>query len=129
MADRAGEKFGWIGGWLGGFIWVVILSAVFLVQGRVIQGSFGLALFCLAVAVIITGAPWRHRDTPYWKLMLPVYAAFFGSIVWMVWASEGAKELGLNWWHAFLVLPLLIPFQTVGRRRWDDVDASNHRDR
>jgi hypothetical protein len=123
MANRAGEKFGWIGGWLGGFIWVVILSVIFLVQGRLIEGSCGLALFSLAVAVIIAGAPWRHPGTPYWKLMLPVYAAFSGSIVWMLWSYGSAKELGLNWWHAFALLPLLIPFQTVGRRRWDDFDA------
>jgi hypothetical protein len=123
MANRAGEKRGWIWGWLGGFLSVVLLSVVFLVQGKLLQGFFGLALFSLAVAVIIAGAPWRHPGTAYWKLMLPVYAAFSGSIVWMLWSSGGAKELGLNWWHAFVALPLLIPFQTVGRRRWDDSDA------
>jgi hypothetical protein len=123
MATRAGEKFGWIGGWLGGFIWVVILSVIHLVQGRLIQGYLGLALFGLAVAVIVAGAPWRHPDTPYWQLMLPVYVVFSGSIVWLLWSSGGAKELGLNGWHVLVALPLLIPFQTVGRRRWNDFDA------
>jgi hypothetical protein len=123
MASRAGEKFGWIGGWLGGFLWVVILSVIFLVQGKVIQGSVGLALFCVAAAVIIAGAPWRHPQTPYWKLMLPVYVALAGSLVWMVWSYGSTEELKLNWWYAFLVLPLLMPFQTAGRRRWDDLDT------
>jgi len=73
---RTGEKFGWAGGWLGGFLWLLILSVVRLVQGRVIPGLVGLGLFALAVGVILFFAPWRHprtrgrcglpEDGPHW---------------------------------------------------------------
>ena len=122
--SRKGEKIGWIGGWLGGFIWVLILSVIFLIQGKSIPGAIGLVLVCLAVGLIVGGAPWRHPDTPYWKLMLPVYGAFFASIVWMVSSSSGLDSLGLNKWQSFLILPILIPFATVGKRRWNDTNSS-----
>jgi hypothetical protein len=123
MAQRSGEKFGWIGGWLGGFIWVVILSIIFLVQGRAINGVIGLALFCVAVVTILAAAPWRHPDTRYWKLLIPVYVVFFTAIAWMVWSSLDLDSLGLNWWNSFVILPILLPFWTAGRRRWSDSDA------
>jgi len=123
---RKGEKIGWIGGWLGGFIWVLILSVIFLIQGRETPAVIGLVLVCLAVAFIVTGAPWRHPDTPYWKLMVPVYIAFMASIAWMVWSSRGLESLGINKWQSFLILPILIPFATVGKRRWNDTNASAH---
>ena len=52
--------------------------------------------------------------------MIPVYVVFFGAIAWLVWSWGGEQELGFNWWNAFLLLPLLIPFATAGRRRWGD---------
>lgn len=111
---------GWIGGWLGGFIWVVILSIIFLVQGQTTAGVLGLALSCVAVVVIMMCAPWKHPNTPYWKLMLPVYALFFGALAWAVWSYGGTEPLGLSLWSAFLLLLLLLPFATAGRRRWND---------
>ena len=116
--DRKGEKFGWIGGWLGGFVWVVILSVIALVQGKMVQGILGLVITGIGVAAILWSAPWRHPDTPYWKLMLPVYVAFFGAVGWASRAGGGPKALGLNGFSVFLVLPLLIPFATAGGRRW-----------
>ena len=120
MTKRKGEKTGWIGGWLGGFIWVVILSIIFLVQGKVTEGIVGLAIFVAAVVFILASAPWRHPDTPYWKLMIPVYVALIGAITWMIWSSDGPQSLGFSRWSIFLVFPLLIPFATAGRRRWND---------
>lgn len=120
MADRAGEKLGWTGGWLGGFLWVLLLSIIFVVQGRVTPGVLGLLLVAAAVLLVLVGAPWRHPDTPYWKLMSPVYLAFFAALGWACWSSGGVQELGLSGWSALLLLPLMIPFWTVGRRRWND---------
>ncbi|MEI8183138.1 MAG: hypothetical protein WCG29_10590 [Desulfomonile sp.] len=34
MANRLGEKAGWIGGWCGGFLWVLLLSVMWVVKGR-----------------------------------------------------------------------------------------------
>jgi len=120
MADRRGEKIGWIGGWLGGFLWVVILAIVLLVQGRSVSGVVGLLLAAAGVLVIVVSAPWRHPATPYWKLMLPVYVLFFLCIAWGVWTYGGASGLGLSRWSVFLLLPILSPFGTVGRQRWRD---------
>jgi hypothetical protein len=119
---RAGERFGWVGGWLGGFIWVAILSAVFAVQGRFAAAGVGLLLVCLSVATVLLGAPWRHPDTPYWKLMLPVYATLLAALAWLFWLWDGPEYLGLTHWHLLLLVPLLMPFKTVGRRRWREPD-------
>ena len=123
LQDRKGEKSGWIGGWLGGFVWVAILSIVLLFQGRVLAGIVGLVLFDAAAVLILAAAPWRHPDTPYWKLMMPVYVVFFAAIAWMMWSYGGPASLGLSPWSIFLVLPILIPFATAGRRRWNDSDT------
>ena len=120
--NRNGEKWGWIGGWCGGFIWVVILSVIMLVQGQALQGIIGLVLAGIAVVLIIMTAPWKHPHTPYWKLMLPVYVMFLTSLVWAAWSYNGVTELGLSGWSGFLILPILIPFWTTGRRRWGDAN-------
>ena len=120
---RAGERFGWLGGWLGGFIWVAILSGVFATQGRFAAAGFGLLLVGAAVTAIALSAPWKHPDTPYWKLMLPVYALFLASLAWLVvfWDAS-LEEMGLNVWQLPLLLLVLIPFKTVGRRTWRQPD-------
>lgn len=118
--NRSGEKIGWIGGWLGGFIWVALLAIIFLVQGELAKGILGLVLTCAAVALILAAAPWRYPNTPYWKLMSPIYLVFFGSIAWAFWSFSGAEEIGLNGWNSLCILPLLIPLGTMGQRRWND---------
>jgi hypothetical protein len=120
---RKGEKIGWAGGWLGGFIWVAILSVVFMVQGKWTEGTFGVILVFLAAACILYFAPWRYPSTPYWKLMLAPYAAFFVSIAWGVWSYGGVEAVGVDWWAVFWVFPLLIPFGSLSRRRWSDFEA------
>jgi len=120
MAERSGERFGWIGGWLGGFIWVLILAVLLLIKGRGLEAAVGLAIAAAAVAWVLAGAPWKHPDTRYWKLMLPIYFLFSASIAWAVWAAEDSYSLGLNRWHTLLMLPLLSPFKTIGHRTWND---------
>jgi hypothetical protein len=117
--DRSGEKFGWAAGWFGGFIWVVILSLLLLLQGRAIPGTIGLGFAALAVIVIAAFAPWRHPQTRYWKLMTPIYAVFFASVVWAI-QFFGTDGLGLGSFSVFLVLPLLLPIAVAGGRRWSD---------
>lgn len=119
MGKRLGEKAGWIGGWAGAFLWVFILSIVWLIQGKTLEGLSGLALICLAALLIFATLPWRHPKTPFWKLMLPAYLVLAFSVTWAVWSLR-AKDSGLNWWSLLWALPLLIPFGTVGRRRWGD---------
>ncbi len=123
MGKRSGEKIGWIGGWLGGFIWLIILSVLFVVQRKQIEGILGFVLTFVAVFVVFLTAPWKHPEVAYWKLMIPVYAVFFGSIGWALWGFGGIEALGLNWWNIFWVFPLLIPIFTIGKRRWKDYEA------
>jgi hypothetical protein len=114
---------GWIGGWLGGFIWVFIMSVLWLVWGQELEGITGLLLVGLAAVVIIAFAPWRHPTTPYWRLMLPAYVMFFLSVAWAFWSFRASPAVGSSWWWLWFILPLLIPFGTFGRRRWDGLDA------
>jgi len=119
MENRTGEKIGWVGGWLGGFIWLLILAIIWLLQDRRIEGMAGLLLVSTAVGLVFLSAPWKHPITPYWKLMLPIYVVLFGSVALALWSFGGAPELGLSWWSLSWVLLLLIPFGTVGKRRWN----------
>lgn len=116
--SRSGEKIGWIGGWLGGFIWLLILSVIWLLQGQISWALGGLSLVAAAVACIFGFAPWRHPTTRYWKLLLPIYAVLFASVA-LAAATGGFDGMNLSWWSAFLLLPALTPFATTGARRWD----------
>lgn len=123
MVNRLGEKAGWIGGWSGGFLWVLLLSVMWLIQGRFIEGVAGLLLVALAVLLIIATAPWKHPTVPYWKLMSPIYIFVIISCAWAIWAFGSKKDLGelvlSTWWFVLLLFPLGI----VGRRRWGDTEA------
>lgn len=120
MKGRTGEKIGWTVGFSGAFLWVVILSLIFLIQNRLAQGLSGLLLFGLGALSILFFAPWRRPSTPYWKLMVPIYALFFGAVVWAIWAFGCARDPGLSWWSLFLLLPMLLPFGTMGKKTWND---------
>lgn len=119
-SDRRGEKLGWTLGWFGGFLWVLILSTVWVYKGQAEAGIPGFAIFFLGTAMIVACSPWRHPDTLYWKLMLPVYAAFFLAVAWAIWTVGGFRELGANWWSFSWLLPMFVPFATIGKRRWRD---------
>ena len=84
------------------------------------SGVSGLALFAVAILLILFLAPWKHPETKYWKLMLPIYAIFVISACLSVWFMGGLGSTGLNWWTAVYMTPILIPFVTVGPRRWND---------
>jgi hypothetical protein len=118
--ERKSEKRGWILGWSGGFVWVVLLAAASLAKGDMVQALMGSALVGAAIIAILVFAPWRHPRHPYWLLMSPIYLLFFLSVGWLVWLSGGIAQLGLSGWSYFLLLPLLLPFYLVGKRRWID---------
>ncbi len=126
MADRRGEKIGWTGGWLGGFIWVVILSAVFLFQGKWQLALVGFVLAGFAVFGIVYFSPWRHPSTPYWKLMMAPYVAFFASVAWGIWSYGGFKAVGIDWWALAWFLPILIPVGSLYKRTWSDFDGQQN---
>lgn len=127
MTSRKGEKAGWIGGWTGGFLWVLLLAGFWTVQGRMIEGLTGLLLTGAAVLVVLSTAPWRHPDQPYWKLMLPVYFLLAICMLWAALSSGGFAALGLNWWSVWWLMPLLFPFGSVGRLRWNDKERTDSR--
>jgi hypothetical protein len=120
MGERTGEKLGWSLGWLGGFLWILILSMVFLVQGKRLFGLIGLLLFTVAATIVFFLAPWRYPSAPFWKLIAPLYMVFFGSIVWAFWVFEPVDGLGLSWWSVVWIMPFLLPFGLMRNRRWND---------
>jgi hypothetical protein len=123
MDTRTGEKIGWTAGWIGGFVWVAVLSVVFLVQGRHEQGLAGSSLTGIAALVIYFGAPWRFPSTPYWKLMLAPYGIFYLTIAWAVWSYGGLESIALDWWNLLWLLPLMMPFGILGGRTWAESGA------
>jgi hypothetical protein len=122
MAHRTGEKVGWIGGWIGAFLWVVVLSIVFLIQGKATAGVAGVALVALAAALVWRFAPWRHPKTACWKLLLAPYLAAAASVVWaaLAFGVDGLRAEGLSPWSFGILVPMLLPFLNGGRRRWID---------
>jgi len=124
--NRKGERIGWIGGWLGGFIWVGLLSAVWIFQNRSSNGILGIALFIIAIILIIALAPWRHPNTKYWKLMLPIYLLFLISIAVVIYLYAGLRNGGLSWISFSWLIPSLIPFVIIGNRKWN---SNAYRDR
>ncbi len=120
MKDRIGEKIGWTAGWAGGFIWVLVLSVLFIFQGKTEQGIFGMALVGTALFMILAFSPWRFASMHYWKLMLAPYGVFFLCIVWAIWSYGGLGATGLNWWNLLWLLPMLTPFVILSKRKWSD---------
>jgi len=121
MSERKQEKIGWIGGWIGGFIWVVILSIMLLIKGQTIEAVTGFLVACLACITIVLISPWRHPHTRYRLLMTPIYLFLLVAVGWGAWAWGGWRQLGVtSWWSALILLPVLLPFWTVGNRRWED---------
>lgn len=120
MSERRQEKMGWIGGWLGGFIWVFILSIVFFVQAKTLHATIGILITAAGCASILFLSPWRHPQTPYRTLMIPIYLLFVAAIAWGVWSTEDLGKMGISWWTALVLLPALMPLWTTGNRRWEE---------
>ncbi len=118
MEPRTGEKIGWIGGWSGGFIWLLILSIIWMVKHQMLFGILGLLLVALAEGCIVMLAPWRYPKTPYWKLFLPIYLVLAAAVGLAIWAGDFSGT-GLGWSSLFILMPVLVPFVTAGNRRWD----------
>ncbi len=119
MRSRIGEKIGWLGGWIGGFLWVAILSVVFAFKNSMLQALCGGVLFVSAVLLLLFFAPWRFPQTPYWRLLILPYTLLVLSILWAFWAFDAFSYASV--WSVGWFFPLLIPFGTAGRKRWDDV--------
>ena len=125
MHQRKGEKAGWLGGWLGGFLWLCLLSILWLAKGRIAAGAMGLGLFAVAVIAILALAPWKHPETKYWQLMLPLYVVLSASIGLLIWFGGGFGKLGLGWLALLWLMPLFIPLWTAGARCWKDGNAAD----
>jgi hypothetical protein len=120
--SRKGEKIGWIGGWAGAFLWLWVLSLVWLARGRAVEGSIGLGLGGLAAVLIWVLRPWRHPDTPFWKLLIPLYAAMGMGATWAVESMGSWVAIAKQPWGLLAWLPVLLPLFLLGRRRWRDGD-------
>ncbi len=119
--SRRGERLGWSFGWFGGFVWLLVVAILQWLEDRTLQAVIGLAIAAAAVIAIVGLAPWRHPQSTYRSLLLPIYVLFFGAVTWAVWALGGPRALGINsWWSAFLLLPLMLPVFLLGNRRWED---------
>ncbi len=117
--NRTGEKIGWVAGWIGGFIWVAILSVVFLFQKQLAEGLLGLMITGVAIAIIMVFAPWKHPQVTYWKLMLGPYGMFVIAIVWAVWSFGGLEAAGLNWLNFLWIVPVLSPLGILSNAKWN----------
>jgi len=116
--NRRGEKIGWTGGWIGGFIWTLVFAIILLFQGRVIYGVTAFVLFFLAIISIVKFSPWKHPDTKYWKLMVPIYSTFLISVIFIVYVLDGFDDLS-KIQHGLWILPCLSPIFILGNKKWN----------
>ena len=115
--SRRGEKIGWTGGWIGGFLWVFVFAIIWFVQGRLIHGLIAVTLFFLGIISIIKFSPWKHPDTKYWKLMIPMYSVFLMSAVFIIYVLNGFENLA-KIQYGLWVLPSLSPIMVLGNKKW-----------
>ena len=100
---------------------MLILSLVLLAKGQTMEAVLGLLVVVLACAAIVYFSPWRHPQTQYRRLLIPIYILLLLAIGWGVWAFGGPNQMGINsWWAVLILLPVLGPIWTVGNRRWED---------
>jgi len=120
-ANRHGERRGWIWGWIGGFIWLLLFGLLWSLNGQLLQGVCAFAAFAAGCVATVLCAPWRHPRTPFWKLLLPIYTVLFVDIALILYIYPGAVQcLGLSAGNLLALLPLLLPFVTLGRQTWDE---------
>lgn len=118
MRHRRGEKIGWLVGWTGGFAWLAILSVLWLFQGKTLHAAAGIGSVMIGGMLVLSLAPWKHPETKYWKLMLPLYGVLMGAVAVVIRLEGGIERLGLGGWSLMACLPLFLPFLTAGGRTW-----------
>ncbi|MCO6473689.1 MAG: hypothetical protein PHW27_10915 [Melioribacteraceae bacterium] len=119
--NRRGEKLGWTLGWLGGFLWVFIISIIFLIQGKYISGILAIVIFVTALLLIHILSPWRNKAKKYWLLMLPLYIIFIISIIVIIFGFGGINNLSEVQYGSWII-PCLVPIFVLGRKTWQDND-------
>lgn len=116
--NRKGEKLGWTLGWLGSFLWLFIISIIFLFQSKFIFGILGFLHFILALVLTFVLSPWRNSKKKYWILMLPIYILMIMSVVLTIKSFGGIKDLS-EIQYGLWILPSLIPIFLLGGKTWN----------
>lgn len=119
--NRKGEKLGWTLGWIGVFLWVFIISIVFLIQNKIIFGILGILIFLTALFLIFYLSPWRNKTIKYWLLMLPLYIISIISIIVVIFGFGGINNLSEIQYGSWII-PCLVPIFILGRKTWQDND-------
>ncbi len=120
MSDH-GAKIGWIGGGIGSLVWLLILAAVFLVQGKITESLANLGFFLAGLAYLVKLAPWKLRRTPMWKIYLGFVALLLAAayVCWYLWQAAGHRPTGPFPWLALSTL--FIPVFIIGNKTWEDM--------
>lgn len=116
--NRRGEKLGWVLGWTGGFLWIQVLSIVWIVQGHFAHGAAGTLLFGSAIVLIRQCAPWKHPDTRYWKLMAPLYGTMLLAVALCLHWMGGFENGWAGLRYAIYLMPCLTPLLTMSGKTW-----------
>lgn len=121
--SRKGEKIGWLGGWLGGTIWIMVLPVLLYSRGELLSAVIALVLFCIAMILVPVMAPWRHPQTPYYLLLLPLYAVYLGTLILAIVSLDLFREEHIRPWYFLWILPCFSPLFIMGHRRWTDGES------
>ena len=121
MSER-GPRLGWTLGGLGGLLWLVILAVVLLVQGNYPGALTSAAFFVAGVLYLVIFAPWKHENTPFWRIYLGFVLFVIGAaaILLVLWYPGEIKSLR-RFHLLFCLIPLFIPVFIMGRKTWSDV--------
>ncbi|MFH1147909.1 MAG: hypothetical protein V1736_09420 [Pseudomonadota bacterium] len=90
---------------MGSSLWLFLLAILQLFKGKSAEDALGIGLFVISISLIFHLAPWRHPETKYWKLMLPILSVLVVSAALFVRLEGGLMATGLDWWDLGWLLP------------------------
>lgn len=121
--EQRGPKLGWTLGGLGGLIWMALLAVIFLADGMVKAGLLGAGFFLAGCIYLIVFAPWRHPETPLWRIYLGLIGILILAALVLLysWIQHTGENVAFSWFFLPGLLPLLFPVFTFGRKTWQDL--------
>ena len=116
-----GIKASWYGGWSGSLLWLLFLSFSHFYHQKYQLGMISFTFFAIGMLSGYKLRPWAHRQTPYWKLLTPIYFIVPGALAWALFTSDKVQFELNNLLLLTALLPILLPLLVLRNRTWDQV--------
>jgi hypothetical protein len=109
---------------VGSISWMLVPAGILFAGGGFIGGVCCLGIFAAGVAYTRAAAPWKHPETPFWKIYAGLLVFILGGAAAIIVLWFPSRLDGLGPVSPLCVLPLLLPLILGGGRRWGDGEGS-----